>query len=67
MLLGARVRNADGSPGEDLSDPQIAAGVLLVVPGTGGADLTPFAAERFSFMSPSFAEMTTPDLLVARH
>jgi dienelactone hydrolase len=64
-LLGARVLDADGVPGEDLSDPRIKAGVLLAVPGTGGADLTPFAAEHFSFMSPDFAEMTTPTLVVA--
>ncbi|KAA2256912.1 chlorophyllase [Solihabitans fulvus] len=65
MLLGARVLDADGVPGKDLSDPRIRAGVLLAVPGTGGADLTPFAAEHFSFMSPGFAEMTTPALVIA--
>ncbi|MFI7704321.1 alpha/beta hydrolase family protein [Nonomuraea sp. NPDC049480] len=65
MLLGARVLDAEGVPGEDMSDPRIKAGVLLAVPGTGGADLTPFAAEHFSFMSPDFAEMTTSALMVA--
>jgi pimeloyl-ACP methyl ester carboxylesterase len=65
MLLGARVLDADGVAGEDLSDPRITAGVLLAVPGTGGADLTPFAAENFSFMSPDFTGMTTPALVVA--
>jgi pimeloyl-ACP methyl ester carboxylesterase len=65
MLLGARVLDAEGVPGEDLSDPRIKAGVLLAVPGTGGADLTPFAAENFPFMNPGFAEMTTPSLVVA--
>jgi predicted dienelactone hydrolase len=64
-LLGARVLGADGQPGEDMSDPRVKAGVLLATPGTGGADLTPFAAENFSFMSPSFADMTTPALVVA--
>ncbi|MCG8920732.1 alpha/beta hydrolase [Actinokineospora sp. PR83] len=64
-LLGARVLDADGGPGEDLSDPRISAGVLLAVPGTGGADLTPFAAEHFPFMNPGFARMTTPALVVA--
>jgi dienelactone hydrolase len=64
-LLGARVLNADGTPGEDMSDPRIKAGVLLAVTGTGGADLSPFAAEHFPFMSPSFADMTTPALIVA--
>ncbi|MEU7690924.1 chlorophyllase [Microbispora hainanensis] len=65
MLLGARVLGPEGEPGEDLSDPRITAGVLLAVPGTGGADLTPFAAEHFPFMNPGFAEMTTPALVVA--
>jgi hypothetical protein len=65
MLLGARVLDADGEPGEDMSDPRIRAGVLLSTTGTGGADLTPFASEHFPFMSPSFAEMTTPALVVA--
>ncbi len=64
-LLGARVLGADGKPGEDLSDPRIKAGVLLATTGTGGADLTPFAAEHFPFMNPSFADMNTPTLVVA--
>ncbi|MBB2741111.1 UNVERIFIED_ORG: pimeloyl-ACP methyl ester carboxylesterase [Microbispora rosea subsp. rosea] len=65
MLLGARVLDSAGEPGEDMSDPRIKAGVLLALPGTGGADLTPFAAEHFPFMNPGFAEMTTPALVVA--
>ncbi|SHN45184.1 alpha/beta hydrolase family protein [Cryptosporangium aurantiacum] len=60
-LLGARVVGID----EDLSDPRVTAGVLLAVTGTGGADLSPFAAEHFPFMSPSFSAMTTPTLVVA--
>lgn len=65
MLLGARVLGADGLPGEDMSDSRVTAGVLLSTTGTGGADLSPFAAEHFPFMSPSFADMTTPTLVVA--
>lgn len=65
LLLGARVLDSDGSPGEDLSDPRVTAGVLLATTGTGGTDLTPFAAEHFPFMSPSFTQMTTPALVVA--
>ncbi|GAB3974640.1 chlorophyllase [Plantactinospora veratri] len=65
MVLGARVLDAQGVPGEDLSDPRIKAGVLLALPGTGGADLTPFAAEHFSFMNPDFSGMTTPALVIA--
>lgn len=60
-LLGARVRNS----GEDLSDPRVTAGVLLAAAGRGGADLSPFAAEHFPFMNPSFADMKTPALVVA--
>ncbi|WP_019929098.1 hypothetical protein [Nocardia sp. BMG111209] len=65
MLLGARVLDAVGVPGESVADSRIRAGVLLAVPGTGGADLSPFAAENFPFMSPDFARMTTPALVVA--
>ncbi|MCR9086135.1 MAG: alpha/beta fold hydrolase [Rhodobacteraceae bacterium] len=65
MLLGARVIAADGTIGEDMSDARIKAGVLLSTAGLGGAFLTPFAADHFAFMSPSFAEMTTPALIFA--
>lgn len=64
-LLGARVLDAHGQPGEDLSDPRVSAGVLLATPGRGGADLTPFAAEHLPFMSPGFGAMSTPALVVA--
>jgi predicted dienelactone hydrolase len=65
MLVGARVLDSDGVPGEDLSDQRVRAGVLLATTGTGGADLNPFAAEHFPFMSPSFEGMTTPTLVIA--
>ncbi|HTK07210.1 MAG TPA: alpha/beta fold hydrolase [Ktedonobacteraceae bacterium] len=65
MLLGARVLDPSGGTEEDMSDSRIKAGVLLATPGLGGADLTPFAAENFPFMNPSFADMTTPALVVA--
>ncbi|MGK5737868.1 alpha/beta hydrolase family protein [Micromonospora sp. URMC 103] len=65
MLLGARVLDPDGTPGEDMSDPRVTAGVLLATTGRGGADLSPFAAEHFPFMNPSFSDMTTPALVVA--
>jgi dienelactone hydrolase len=64
-LLGARVLDADGRPGDDLTDVRVRAGVLLAPAGTGGADLTPFAAEQLPFMNPSFATMATPALIVA--
>ncbi|WP_188192004.1 alpha/beta hydrolase family protein [Nonomuraea sp. SYSU D8015] len=63
-LLGARVLDSDGVPGEDMSDPRVTAGVLLALTGLGD-DLTPFAAENLPFMKPSFATMTTPALIVA--
>ncbi|MEU8464794.1 chlorophyllase [Streptomyces sp. NPDC029003] len=63
-LLGARVLDADGVPGEDLSDPRVKAGVLLAPAGLGD-DLTPFAAEHLPFLKPSFATMTAPALIVA--
>jgi dienelactone hydrolase len=61
MLLGARVLGEE----DDMSDPRVKAGVLFAVAGTGGADLTPFAAEHFSFMNPDFTGLTTPTLVVA--
>ncbi|MFE6200316.1 alpha/beta hydrolase family protein [Streptomyces sp. NPDC057838] len=63
-LLGARVLDSDGVPGEDLSDPRVRAGVLFALTGLGDS-LTPFAAEHFPFMRPDFATMATPALIVA--
>ena len=65
MLLGAQVLDPEGGTGEDMSDSRIKAGVLLAAPGQGGANLTPFAAEHFPFMNPSFADMTAPALVIA--
>jgi hypothetical protein len=64
-LLGARVLDSEGRVGEDMSDPRVAAGVLLALAGTGGEDLTPFAAQMFPFMNPSFDTMTAPALITA--
>ncbi|MGV9297923.1 alpha/beta hydrolase family protein [Amycolatopsis sp. NPDC003676] len=65
MLLGARIVEADGSIGEDLSDSRVSAGVLFALTGIGGADLSPFAAEHFPFMSPSFDDLKAPALFIA--
>lgn len=65
MLLGARVLDADGQPGHSLRDPRISAGLLLTTSGTGGGQLTPFAAENFPFMNPDFSQLITPTLMVA--
>lgn len=64
-LLGARILTLDGRLGHDLSDKRVAAGILLAATGTGGEELHPFAKENFPFMNPSFAELTTPTLVVA--
>ncbi len=63
MLLGAQLTDEDGAK-VDLSEPRIKAGVLLTPPGNGGADLSAFAAGFAFFRQPSFAEMTTPTLVV---
>ncbi len=66
LLLGARLTDPEDGTVVDLAEPRIKAGVLLAPPGNGGADLTPFVAEHYPFFrQPSFAEMTTPTLVVA--
>lgn len=65
MLLGARLTDPDDGTVVDLAEPRIKAGVLLTAPGNGGADLSAFATENIPFFrQPSFAEMTTPALVV---
>lgn len=63
-LLGARVLDAAGTPGEDLSHPAVRAGVLLTPAGTGDS-LTPFALEHLPFMRPDFSTMTARALVVS--
>jgi dienelactone hydrolase len=63
-LLGARVIDAAGKPGEDFSHPAIKAGALIAATGTGDT-LTPFAVEHLPFMRPDFSTMTMPALVVA--
>uniref|UniRef100_UPI002F90E6E1 alpha/beta hydrolase family protein n=1 Tax=Streptomyces sp. NBC_01592 TaxID=2975889 RepID=UPI002F90E6E1 len=63
-LLGVRVLDADGIPGEDFSHSAVAAGALIAATGTGDT-LTPFAAEHLPFMRPDYSTMTTPALVVA--
>jgi pimeloyl-ACP methyl ester carboxylesterase len=65
MLLGARLTDPEDGSVLDMIEPRIKAGVLLAPPGNGGADLSAFAAENYTFFRhPSFAEMTTPTLVV---
>jgi len=63
-ILGARVLDADGIPGEDFSHPAVSAGALIAATGAGDT-LTPFAAEHLPFMRPDYSTMTTPALVVA--
>jgi len=63
-LLGARVLDADGTPGEDFTHPAVRAGALIATTGTGDT-LTPFALEHLPFMRPGYSTMTTPALVVA--
>jgi dienelactone hydrolase len=66
VLLGLRVPDPETRQAEDLSDARVKAGVLLATAGSGGSDLTPFAAENLPWLrEPSFAHMTTPALVVA--
>ncbi|MEV0259436.1 chlorophyllase [Streptomyces sp. NPDC050732] len=64
VILGARVLDADGIPGEDFSHSAVSAGALIAATGTGDT-LTPFAAEHLPFMRPDYSTMTTPALVIA--
>ncbi|KAF4616198.1 hypothetical protein G7Y89_g15209 [Cudoniella acicularis] len=60
MLLGARLTDPNNGTVYDMTEPRIKAGVLLTPPGNGGADLSPFAFENYTFFRhPSFKEMQT--------
>ncbi len=65
MLLGATHPDPRDGSIVDIADGRVKAGVLLAVPGTGGANLSPFAAANFPFMQPDFSRMTTQTLVVA--
>lgn len=65
MLLGARVLDADGKPGDDHSDPRIKAGILLSAAGSGGNALSEFALEHFPHLNGSYDKLRTPTLVVA--
>lgn len=63
-ILGARVLDADGVPGEDFSHSAVSADRLIPAAGTGDT-LTPFAAEDLPFLKPDFSTMATPALVIA--
>lgn len=64
MLLGERVRDAAGTPGESMADPRFEVGVLLAHPGDGDS-LTELAQAYFPFMRPDFSELTAPAFIAA--
>ncbi|ASW56348.1 chlorophyllase [Plantactinospora sp. KBS50] len=63
-LLGARVLDADGHPGEDFTHPAVRAGALIAATGTGDS-LTPFAVRHLPFMRPDYSSMVAPALVIA--
>jgi len=63
-LLGARVFDAEGQPGEDFSHPTVKTGALIAATGTGDT-LTPFALEHLSFMKPDYSTMIGRALVIA--
>ena len=67
MLLGARLTDPKDETATDVSmiEPRIKAGVLLAPPGSGGANLSEFAAANHSALNPDFSHMTTQTLVVA--
>jgi predicted dienelactone hydrolase len=64
-LLGATHPDPRDGSVVAIADARVRAGVLLAVPGTGGANLSPVAAARFPFMHPDFRGMAAPALVVA--
>lgn len=65
MLLGASHPDPETGSQVRIADARVKAGVLLAAPGTGGDNLSPFAAANFPFMHPDFSDMATPTLVVA--
>lgn len=65
MLLGATHPDPDDGSVVRIADDRVRAGVLMAIPGTGGENLSPFAAARFPFMHPDFSAMAAPALVIA--
>jgi predicted dienelactone hydrolase len=65
LLLGARVRAADGVMGSLRRDERIKAAVLLSTAGRGGDALSAFARESLPYLDQDFSEVTTKTLVVA--
>ena len=64
MLLGERVRDVTGTPGESMTDPRFTVGVLLAHPGDGDS-LTEPAQTYFPFMRPDFTQLSAPAFIAA--
>lgn len=64
-LLGATHPDPDNGSVVDRKDARVSAGVLMAVPGAGGANLSQFASLNYPFMHPDFSTMTTPALIIA--
>lgn len=66
MLLGARLNDPKDANATDVNliEPRIKVGVLLAPAGNGGADLSAFARENYSALTPDFTHMTTQTLVV---
>lgn len=65
MMMGARILDDEGRPGESLTDPRIKAGVLLATAGRGGEDRTDLARMQLPYLNPDFSQMGTPALVVS--
>lgn len=63
-LLGARVFDDAGTPGEDFSREGIRGAVMIAATGTGDS-LVPFAEQHLSFMKPDYSTMAGPALIIA--
>lgn len=63
-LLGARVFDEHGTPGESFKRDDVNVGVLIAATGTGDS-LVPFALEHLSFMKPDYSTMDTKALVIA--
>ena len=65
MLPGARLTDGTepAATDVDLSEPRIAAGILMGAPGDGGDSLSE-TARRYTFTNPDFSHMTTRTLVV---
>ncbi|WP_198651179.1 alpha/beta fold hydrolase [Salinicola sp. CPA57] len=65
MFLGATHPDPDNGSTVSLRDERVKAGALFAVPGTGGDNLSEFAAQNFPFMHPDFSELEISTLVVA--